>query len=235
MSAGDLIAEGCLDYVRDAERTPAAEEPIGHLLEATLVKKDGSKASVQLSTSPVFSGDQVIAFQHIARDVTEEKRMKENLRFYLREVTRAQEEERKRIARELHDDTIQALIVLSRQLDDLAAKGRGLSEEKRPTLEGLWEQTKNIMEGLRHLSQDLRPPALDSLGLVPALESLAADIGGYSGLKIELKTSGAVRRLSPDAELVLFRIAQEALRNVWRHSQATSAEVTIEFGRSRTG
>ncbi len=234
LKADDLIAEGCIDSVRGLEDPVLEGEAVGQLSEVTLVKKDKSEASVQLSTSPVFSSGRVEAFQHVARDVTEEKRMRENLRFYLQQVTRAQEEERKRIARELHDDTIQALVVLSRQLDDLASKSKGLSKEERLLLERLWGQTSNIMEGLRRLSQDLRPAALDRLGLLPALEWLASDVEKHSGITVEVKTDGAERRVAPEAELVLFRIVQEALRNIWRHSQATSARVTVEFYDNQT-
>jgi PAS domain S-box-containing protein len=234
LKATDLIAEGCIDNIKGLEDPLLKGEAMGQLSEVTLIKKDKSEASVQLSTSPVFSSGRVEAFQHIARDVTEEKRMRENLRFYLQQVTRAQEEERKRIARELHDDTIQALVVLSRQLDDLASSAKSLSEDEKLQLEKLWQQTNSIMEGMRRLSQDLRPATLDRLGLVAALEWLASDVGEHSGINVEVKTDGAERRVAPEAELVLFRIVQEALRNVWRHSEATSAQVTVEFQDNRT-
>jgi len=234
LKADDLLAEGCIDSVKGLEAPLLEGEAMGRLSEVTLVKKDKSEASVQLSTSPVFSSGRVEGFQHVARDVTEEKRMRENLRFYLHQVTRAQEEERKRIARELHDDTIQALVVLSRQLDDLASKAKGLSKDEKLVLERLWQQTNTIMEGMRRLSQDLRPAILDRLGLLPALEWLASDVEKHSGITVEVKTDGAERRVPPEAELVLFRIVQEALRNVWRHSQATSARVTVEFYDNKT-
>ena len=160
--------------------------------------------------------------------------MQENLRFYLQEVTKAQEEERKRIARELHDDTTQALVVLSRQLDELASGDKELSKDGKLLLENLRQQTNSTMEGVRRLTQDLRPPTLDRLGLLPALEWLASDVGKHSGIIVEVKMHGAARRLPAEAELLLFRIAQEALRNVWRHSQATSAEVIVEFGEGKT-
>jgi len=102
-------------------------------------------------------------------------------------------------------------------------------------LENLWQQANNIIEGVRRLSQDLRPAALDRLGLMPALEWLAADVGKYSGVAVEVASHGDERRLPAEVELVLFRIAQEALRNVWRHSEATSAEVIVEFDERKAG
>ena len=205
------------------------KESVAHPYEQRVVRKDGTEAILMITTNLVTQDSKPVAFQNIARDVTEEKRMRENLRFYLQQVTRAQEEERKRIARELHDETIQALVVLSRQLDDLAFSAKGLSKEGRLCLERLWQQTNSIMDGMRRLSQDLRPATLDRLGLLPALEWLASDVAEHSGITVELKTEGAERRVAPEAELVLFRIVQEALRNVWRHSQATSAQVIVEF------
>jgi two-component system sensor histidine kinase DegS len=169
-----------------------------------------------------------VGFQYIARDVTQEKRMEENLRYYLKQVTRAQEEERIRIARELHDDTIQALVVLGRQIDDIASGENGMPPEKMAQLEHLRDDTNNIMAGVRRLSQDLRPPTLDRLGLLPALEWLVAEVKKHSGLTVTLHIEGTERRLHAEAELLLFRIVQEALRNVWRHAQATDVKINVE-------
>jgi signal transduction histidine kinase len=206
-----------------------ANEPVELPYEQRFVRKDGSEAIVQLATSVVFNDGVPVAFQHIARDVTEQKRMQENLRFYLGQINKAQEEERKRISHELHDETIQALVVLSRKLDALASSGMKLPQEHRAQLEKLWQQVNDIVADVRRLSQDLRPAALDRLGLLSALEWLAADVAKYSGLKIEVKVLGKERRLPGELELVLFRIAQEALRNVWKHAQASEAEIIVEF------
>jgi len=169
------------------------------------------------------------------REVAEQLRvMQENLRFYLKQATRAQEEERKRIARELHDETVQSLVVLSRQLDTLASGDKGLSEDSRLHLEELRQQISDIMQSIRRLSHDLRPAALDRLGLLPALEWLASDVAEYSGIATKVNVLGTERRLPEEIELALFRIAQEAMRNMWRHSQATRTEITVEFGKSKT-
>jgi len=163
----------------------------------------------------------------------ESARLYENMRFYVRQITNAQEDERKRIARELHDDTAQALIDLSRRLDDLATS----HEEKLPEsaigrLEEFQELIDGMLQGVRRFSRDLRPSVLDDLGLLPALEELMADVK-KNGIETELQVYGDRRRLSPEAELVLFRIVQEALNNVRRHSQASQVVTAVEFGEGR--
>ena len=227
--AGDIFAEGCVDNIRNIEDPILRGEAMTNLSEVTMVKKDGAEATVQLATNPVFRNGELTAFQHIARDITEEKRMRDNLSFYLAEVTKAQEEERNRIARELHDETIQALVVLSRQLDDIASGDGGFSDSVSVDLENLRQQINNIIQGLRRLSQGLRPPILDRLGLRPALEWLASDVSKYSGIEVKTHLLGTERRLPKESELMLFRIAQEALRNMWRHSEATSSDLVMEF------
>ncbi len=228
----DLLSEESLHTTRAIEQRLLNGET-GCRAEVKLTKKDGSEAFVQLAISLVRSNAEALAFQYIARDVTEQKRMHENLQYYLQQATRAQEEERKRIARELHDETVQDLVALSRQLDVLASRGKELSPENSLLLKELRQQTNQTMQRVRRFSQDLRPVALDRLGLLPALEWLTSDVKRYSGITTRLDVIGTERRLPEEAEVALFRIAQEALRNVWRHSQATKAEITIEFDQNR--
>lgn len=203
-------------------------EQVDQLYEQKIVTKQGSEAILMVAANVVKDSNKPVGFQYIARDVTQEKQMEDNLRYYLKQVTRAQEEERIRIARELHDDTIQALVVLSRQIDDIASSGNGIPPTKITQLEHLREDTNNIMAGVRRLSQDLRPPTLDRLGLVPALEWLAEEVKKHSGLTVTLNIEGVEKRLPAEAELLLFRIVQEALRNVWRHAEATEAKINVE-------
>jgi len=170
----------------------------------------------------------------------ENARLYENMRFYVSQITRAQEDERKRIARELHDDTAQALITLSRRLDDLATSREQisassvepLSESTTGRLEELHNLIDSILQGVRRFSRDLRPSVLDDLGLLPALEGLMSDVT-EDGIEAELKISGDKRRLPPETELALFRIVQEALSNVRRHSQASQVATEVEFGEGR--
>lgn len=230
MNVRSFLSEDSLNLAKEIRDRLLNKMTVSQPYEQKLITKDGIEATLKLTTDVVEVNREAIGFQHIARDVTEEKRMQESLRFYLGQITLAQEDERKRVARELHDETIQALVVLARQLDDIASDRKGLSEYKKIQLDVLRERINNIMADVRRLSQDLRPPALDRLGLLPALEWLASTIGKRSGINVEVTTRGVSRRLSPEIELVLFRIAQEALRNALRHAQATSGEIAIEFG-----
>lgn len=233
IGATALITEDCIGSVEETEDRLLRGESTGNLMEVTMVREDGTEVPVQLSTNPVFSNGQIAGFQHIARDVSHEKQMQENLRFYFQQATLAQEEERKRISRELHDETIQSLVVLSRQLDALASSGKDLSEDTRFGLDELQRQADIIMQGLRRLSQDLRPAALDRLGLLAALKWLASDVEETSGVVTRVNVFGKERRLPDEVETALFRIVQEALRNVWRHAAATEAEVLVEFVEGR--
>ncbi len=190
--------------------------------EVELLKAIGNQIGVAVENARLYQRQQEVAEQL--------RGMQENLRFYLQQVTKAQEEERKRISRELHDDTIQSLVVLSRRLDGLASNGEGLDEKSRLDLEELRQQVNDVMQDIRRLSQDLRPAALDRLGLLPALQWLASDVEKYSGLKVRVNISGEERRLPEEAELVLFRIVQEAMRNAWRHAQATEVGIDVESG-----
>ena len=157
----------------------------------------------------------------------------ENMRFYARQITRAQEDERKRIARELHDDTAQALIHLARRLDNLATQHAEMSEFAAERLEEIRELIDDILQGVSRFSRDLRPSVLDDLGLLPALEGLMTDIEADNGVETELRIGGDRQRLPPEVELALFRIVQEALNNAKRHSQASRVVTTVEFGEGR--
>jgi len=234
MKAQSLFSDESRRTVTDVEESLVRGEVPGFLSEVELVRKDGTRAFVQLATSLVFSNDQPAAVQHIGRDVTEEKQMQENLRYFSQQAIRAQEEERKRIARELHDETLQALVVLSRRLDDLASRNRDAALQDALPLEDLRQQVDSLAQEIRHFSQDLRPSILDHLGLLPALEWMTSLLGTESRIVAETKVLGRQRRLPDEVELVLFRVVQEALRNVSRHSQATQVEVLVEFGEAET-
>ena len=203
-------------------------EAMEHRYEHRLIRKDGSEAIVQLATRLIVSDGKPQAFQHLARDITEERRLQDNLQFYLRQVLQAQEEERKRLARELHDDTSQQILLLTHGVDNLAAKAESyLPQELRDELGKLYELSEQTYQGIKRYAQALRPRILDDLGLVPAIKWLAEEIHNFSGIEIQVKTD-TIPPLAPETQLVLFRVAQEALNNVHRHSGASEAIVNVQ-------
>jgi len=186
------------------------------------------------TASPIKDNrEEVIGAIESLQDVTEQKNAEENLRYYLQEITRAQEEERKRIALELHDDTAQNLIALLHQLENFLSGKIKLPVREAKALWGFHEQIRDVLQGVRHFSRDLRPSILDDLGLLPALEWLTGELKSEYGVEASLKVVGNERRLSQEAELLLFRIVQEALRNTAKHAQASRVEVNVEFDENK--
>lgn len=168
--------------------------------------------------------------QSTLEDLSSARRRQDELRGYASLVTRVQEEERRRLARELHDDTAQALIALSRGLDGLGrvVEAQGLPQKDQNWLADLQELAAHTLDSVRRACRDLRPSILDDLGLRAALEWLC-DSSSNRGVASTFIYSGAVLPTPPEAEIAIFRIAQEALSNVWRHAQATSVEVELQY------
>ncbi|MEJ5198108.1 MAG: GAF domain-containing sensor histidine kinase, partial [Anaerolineae bacterium] len=154
-----------------------------------------------------------------------------NIRYYAQQMTRAQENERARIARELHDVTIQALVVLSREIETLGRDSKELAPAVAERLQTLHRMTDEIIQDVRRFSRDLRPSTLDDLGLLPTLEGLAVSLTERDGIPTRLYVVGEKRRLTPDTELVLFRVAQEALNNVKKHAEATAVTIIVKFSK----
>lgn len=169
--------------------------------------------------------------QHLQMELAEMSRKvqaaQEGLHDYIGAITSAQEDERMRLARELHDDTIQAVIALKQrvQLAQKSIKDQH-GRQSLTELETLAEQT---IENLRRLTRALRPIYLEDLGLVTALEMLARETSQNNHLVVEFQKTGQERRLSREVELSLYRIAQEALNNVVKHSKASRADLRIAF------
>ncbi len=147
---------------------------------------------------------------------------------YIAALTVAQETERGRLARELHDDTVQRLITLGQGVDRVQralTRDVTLAEER---LAALRTEITSMVQALRELIADLRPPALAELGLLPAVE-LLLQRGGDDDVEISLAVDGTARRLDPQSELAVFRILQEAWSNIRRHAQAAHAWLAFHY------
>lgn len=177
---------------------------------------------------PIPSGAGSPAVQMIFEDVTEERRAGRQATHYAALVVRAEEEQRRRLARELHDEPLQLFLHLARRIE-LLAQAPGVPSEVAAGLSEIRQHALDAATRLRTLSRDLRPPALDRLGLVAALTSLTSDLEQEADLDVLMSVTGSACRLPADVELGAFRIVQEALRNVVRHAKTHICEVSLRF------
>jgi signal transduction histidine kinase len=152
----------------------------------------------------------------------------QSLHGYIGAITAAQEEERRRLARELHDDTIQALIALKQRVQ-LTQLGAPHSDPDSAELQEIATLTEQTIENLRRLTRALRPIYLEDLGLVPALEMLVRETEQATNISVEFQRQGTEERLNAAVELAIYRISQEALSNITRHAQASHASLNIAF------
>lgn len=152
-------------------------------------------------------------------------RYRAGMRRYVAAVTHSQEDERKRISRDLHDDTVQSLIAIGQRLDLCRAKlsdGEEIGEDLLEVRHMVTDTVKNV----RQFSRDLRPLALEDLGLIPALQYLVNEL---SGIEAKLEVEGEVGKLAPEMEVAIYRVVQEALQNIRKHAGACTAVVHIVF------
>jgi signal transduction histidine kinase len=167
--------------------------------------------------------------QIVLTNVTEQHRRREEQQAFAGRLLAVQEEQRRRVAHELHDDPLQSLIFLTRELDDL-----GDDPELPTRLAGKVLRDSAVATGviasLRKVIRGLRPPILDDLGVVSALRQLAEESRARSGLAIDLKIHGKETRLSPELELTVYRVVQESLSNVIRHAGAHQVSIRVRFG-----
>lgn len=155
------------------------------------------------------------------------QKAKENLEIYIELASEAQEKERKRLSRELHDDTLQSLATAITEIGMVTSSENLVGAENR--LLRVQEILSSTMSSVRRFCRDLRPSLLDDLGLIDAIEWLVSDLQSRSGIPVRLEVRGERRRLDERLELPIFRVVQEALHNVEHHAAATQVNVEINF------
>lgn len=235
----EIVTPESWEVTRNSLRTclEAGETQVAYEWVAT--SKSGETVLLDVRASVLSLEGHYAGQQGIARDITEQRRMEQEIkqsrrrqsemRDYLALVTHVQEEERKRVARELHDDTAQALVALSRRLEMAMPYVLEQPDEACKRLEELGRLVDTALANVRRFTRDLRPPVLDDLGLIPALEWLVSEMQEHNTVRGEVAVEGTARRLPSDTEIAIFRIVQEALNNVKKHSRASLASVRISF------
>ncbi|GAI34691.1 unnamed protein product, partial [marine sediment metagenome] len=152
-----FLSNESLTLAKEVQRRLLMGEEFEQPYEQRFLVKGGRTRIVKMGTNPIIMNGEVKGFQNVARDVTEEKQMHESMRFYVQQVTRAQEDERKRIARELHDDVSPPLLLLIQRLNTMTSATRPkLSHSLKESLEGLRSQVIEALETLGRCAQDLK-------------------------------------------------------------------------------
>ncbi len=179
-------------------------------------------------------------FLHIVTDITAQKEAEEQLkashdqlRALSAHLETVREEEKRKIARDLHDETTQLLASLNAHLEAAIGSLPLDSTKAESNLRKAQTLSITILDELHKLIYDLRPSLLDEFGLMPAVNALIDSHLRLSGLKVKTKTTGKVRRLDPSLEIALFRAVQEAFNNIVKHSAAKNVEVEAAFLKAR--
>jgi PAS domain S-box-containing protein len=196
-------------------------------------KKDGSVLDVEIGLSYIRSGRETLGVAFVS-DISKRKaderaihHQREELRTLAGRLMTAQDDERRRIARDLHDDLSQALAYLAMDLGKLASKPT--SQEMLDSLRGLQGRAREAGETVRHISHQLHPSILDDIGLEAALEQYSEEFEERSGIRTHFSSRDVPESLPREVASSMYHIFQESLRNVSKHSEAETVYVSLEF------
>jgi signal transduction histidine kinase len=200
--------------------------PISQMAEYARKVAAGDYA-VQVPPNPIRElramGD---AFNEMVAQIS---RYQAGLRQYVAAITHTQEEERRRIARDLHDDTVQSLIAIGQRLELARDMIGDHPQEAVEQLRDLRKMITSTIDSVRQFSRDLRPTVLEDLGLVAALQFLVSDLSQKDKVEVALSIEGNADGLPPEMEVAIYRIVQEALTNIRKHACASLVQIRAQF------
>jgi PAS domain S-box-containing protein len=230
----DLIGRTALDvglWVNPSEREAIVHdaERQGHASdrEVQLRMKSGEVAIFQISVELLeLRGEQCLLT--VGQDITKRKRAEEDLRRVSGQLLRLQDEERRRIAQDLHDSTGQNLVALATMIGQLSRPGTLEARRSRRLLSESKVLADRCIRDVRTLSYTLYPAALDGIGLLGAIRDYVKGFMKRSGIHVYLEVSPSLGRMGREIELALFRVVQEALTNIQRHSGSQTARLRID-------
>jgi len=209
-------------------------------LEVVIERPDGSCITTLVNVAPLRNGKgELIGAMNCFQDITERKRAAKELeeanrqlRILSRRLFHLQEEERRHLARELHDEVGQALTAAKINLQTAMKESDGAKSKRIDETAAILEK---LLGQVRQISLDLRPPTLDDLGLVPALRSLLDQQGRRASVGVHLSAKNIPENLDPEIQTTCFRVAQEAITNAVRHANATriAVDLSCENGNMR--
>jgi PAS domain S-box-containing protein len=216
------------------DRPVEAEEKVYH--------KDGTLHKYNTIKFPLYDSDgKTFAVCAISPDITERKlaeaalkkkevelqKSHKEMQSLAGKLLTAQEEERRLLARELHDDLTQRLALMAIEIGKLETQLKSLSTSFSQDIGKIKEQVINLSEDVHHISRQIHPSILDDLGLVDALKSECSNISQYEGLSVKFVTQKVNRKIPGDIALCIYRVAQHSLKNIVKHAKATEVSMSV--------
>ena len=203
-------------------------------IEFRLILKSGEVRWIRASGKTDMTPEGLMIIRGASVDITKLKLAQEAAHELSRKLMSAQEKERARLARELHDDLSQSLALLSIQLHSIASKS---ADPNVLTLQlgNITAQIDRLSSDVHRISHELHPAKLEQLGLVSALRGLCREISAACGFKVDFRAANIQRSLPNDVSLCLYRVAQESLQNVAKHSGASNVQVKLELLNDQLG
>jgi len=233
-SVGVLVHELDRERVLDISRNRQAGREAPSRYDFMGIRKDGSVVFIAVSATTVYYQGETLNLVYL-RDVTARRRAEEDIRNLSRRLIEGIEEERKRLASDLHDEFGQALTALHMRVESLKNSLPPQAAEQKAGCSKLIGTIEELADNVRKISSDLRPDMLDHLGLVPTVEWYVEDYKArMAGVEVEFEAMGfGGRKLDAQVEIVLYRILQEALNNVAKHSGASHVSVHLTYSHPR--
>jgi PAS domain S-box-containing protein len=231
----ELLRKDTLDLIQPADHerfkanmASALETGVMPIAEFTMVQKTGQRFAAELSAAVSMNANgRPLGLVMVARNITEHKRSEEELRHVSRRIIEAQEAERQRVARELHDGVNQLLASVKMRLRKVEDIASGLKPAAREILSRSHRLIVQALEENRRIAYNLRPSDLDELGLAAASKNFCKELRSRTNLKVTCNAPRLRQRLAETVELNLFRIIQEAVNNIEKHAHAKTVQVRI--------
>jgi len=220
-------------FLRGLERYEASGRglPLDRSFETRALHRDGHQFPIEATMTSLRLGNGHVLCAFL-QDISKRKKAEEKVRQIPGEILRAQETERKRVARELHDSVCQNLSSVKMRLQTIAQASPGAEKDLRQAVGQATSQIGRCLDEVRLIARNLMPGELEDLGLVAAVRSLCAELRQETGLKVKLTYFRIPKDLANGVKLALFRIIQEAISNVVQH--AAAARITVSMVRKRS-